>query len=342
MTEPVQTTAEAPAAPTPAEAPAPEPTLEELAAKLFKPEGDAPAASAEETPVEPPAEEAAPEEPKQDRVGARIAAAKRAEQKAAMERRELTQLREQQERRQAELDAREKRIKLIEEDPVRFFEEFKADPKTFLEKLSGEYKPENVATKKLTALEEELKQLREERDRSAAAAKEQAAKVQAESAWKEASSAFIAHVGEKADKYKHLVEELTESEATNLAYTVLTEVVGYDEGKRPVTRAEAYHREFGAYPDNDVIAEYLDAIAKQRVEARTKSAWRKRGESATPASEASPNGDPKPVPPVTGTKPRTLTSREASQRTAAPKPMTQEEIDAECIRIIEQGFRKTG
>ena len=336
MTEPVQSP-ETPA-PAPVEAPAaPEPTLEELAATIFKPEGDPEPEPVVEAEPEAPA---APEDPKVDRVAARITAAKRAEQKAALERRELQTLREQQEKRQADLDAREKRIKLVEDDPVRFFEEFKSDPKAFLEKLSGEYKPENVVAKKADALEAKVAELEKRLAEKDEAVRAREHRAQTDQAWKAASAAFIVHVGEQAEKYPHLTEEFTEEQATEMAFSVLTEVVTTEDGK-PVTRAEAYNREFGTYPDNDVVAEFLDTIAKQRVDARTKSAWRKRGESATPASQA-PNGDPKPVPPVNGTRPRTLTSREASQRAAAPKPWTQEAADEESLRILEQALKKAG
>lgn len=286
-----------------------------------------------------PAEETKTEEPKPDRVASRIAAAKRAEQKAEQQRLELRAQREQQERRQAELDAREKRLRVIEEDPVKFFEEFKADPKTFLEKLAGEYKPENVATKKLTAVEEELKQLREEISKRDAATKHAQQRAQADSAWKAASAAFIAHVGEQAEKYQHLTEEFTEDQATELAFSVLTETVGHDPDGRPISRSEAYRREFGEYPDHDVVAEHLNTLAQQRVEARSKSAWRKRGDAAAPGSEPS-TGDLKPVPSVSGTSPRTLKARDGSTRASPPKVWTQEAADEESLRILSAALRK--
>lgn len=287
-----------------------------------------------------PAKETPAEEPKLDKVGQRLAAAKRAEQKAERERMELRQAREQHEKRQAELDAREKKLRLIEEDPVKFFEEFKADPKTFLDKLAGDYKPENVATKKLTAVEEELQRLKAEIAQRDEAARQSQSRAQANDAWKQASAAFIEHVGAQADRYPNLTNEMSEEQATELAYSVLTQVVGRDPDGTPVTRSEAYRREHGEYPDHDVVAEYLDSIAKQRVEARQKSAWRKQGESADLASKATPNGDSKVVPTVKGTSPRTLSSRDTNQRAAAPKPWSQEAADEESIRILEAALRK--
>lgn len=322
---------ETPPVAAPIAAPA-EPSLEELAAALFKPEESAQVHDAEVVEEIPPVEE-----PKPDRVGARIAAAKRAEQRAEQQRLQMQAENRRIADANAQLDAREKRIKLIEDDPVRFFEEFKSDPKTFLEKLAGEHKPENVASKKLSAVEQELKDLKDQlANRDAAAVQ-----AQNEGAWKVACDRFISHVGEQAEKYPHLTNEFTEDQATQLAHSVLTEVVGRDAGGRPVTRSQAYFRENGVYPDHDVIAEHLDGIAKARVEARTNSPWRKLGNGAAPASQAAPNGDLKtPATPVKVASPRTLTSREASQRVAAQKPWSQEAADEESLRILEAAFRK--
>ena len=334
MTEAVQTTEAAPAAPV-------GPTLEEAVVSVFGPQDEPVAAEpAKEEATAEPANDAPAEEPKADKVGARIAAAKRAEQKAERERIEIRQAREQQERRNAELDAREKRLRLIEDDPVKFFEEFKADPKTFLDKLAGEYKPENVVTKKLSAVEEELQRVKTELAQRDVATRQAQARAQADSAWKDASASFIAHVGEQADKYPSLTEAFTEDQATEKAFSVLTEVVGRDRDGSPITRTEAYRRQFGEYPDHDVVAEYLETLAKQELEARSKSAWRKRGESAEPASKAALNGDSRSVPMVKGTSPRTLSSRDTNQRASAPKPWSQEAADEESIRILEAAFRK--
>lgn len=353
MTEPAQNlpapVTEAPVAPA-------GPSFDDVIEQVFGPSepapandvtGGTPAPAANDTDPPKKADEATPA--KEDRVAARIVAAKRAEAKTAAERRDLITLRETQERRQAELDAREKRLRLVEEDPIRAFEELKIDPKTFLEKLSGEYKPENVVAKKADALEAKVAELEKRLADKDTAAQREAASIKADTAWKEAATSFISHVGEKADAYPHLTEEFTEDQATDLAFTVLTEVVGADERGKPLTRSEAYFREHGVYPDHEVIAEYLDGIAKARVEARTKSAWRKRGDSATQARQA-PIGNSQAVPPGRGTSPRTLTSREASQRTAPPArkggpvwtAADQDEADEAALRLIEEAMRRTG
>lgn len=287
-----------------------------------------------------PAPEERPAEPaKDERVAARIAAAKRAEQTAARERERIKSEAAALEAKQKEIEAREKRVKIIEEDPVRFFEEFKQDPKTFLDKLAGEYKPEAVVDKKVKALEAELAQLKADAQKRETDQQTAAQRAQADEAWRVASAQFVQHVETSAEKYPSLVEEFTEAEATDLAFKVLTEVVGRTDAGQPITRAQAYYAEFGAYPDDDVVAEHLDKLAKQRIEGRAKSGWRRSGEAAKPSSEL-PSGDPKPVPPVSGMSPRTLKARDASTRAAPPKVWTQEAADEESIRLISAAMRK--
>jgi len=324
-----------------ADAPPPAQTLEEAARQVFG-ETEAPAepAEAEAAPVEESKEEPPEEAKPLDRVSARIVAAKRAEAKVEKARLELRAEKDAIAKQKADLDAREKRVALIEEDPVRFFEEWKKDPKEFLEKLAGTYKPESVAVKKADAAEARIAELEQKLAAREAAQSEAEQRAQAEHAWKSASQSFIFHVETNAMKYPHLVEEFNEAEATDLAFRELSAVVAHDEQGRPVTRVQAYFAEHGTYPDDEVVADYLDKLAKQRIEARQQSVWRKRGESAPSASQAAPSGEPKAVPSVKGTSPRTLTSREASQKAAAPKPWSQEAADEESMRILEAALRK--
>lgn len=284
--------------------------------------------------------EAEVEDPKAARIGARVSAAVRAERKATAERNELRAERERHEQAKAGLDAREKRIRLIEEDPIKAFAELKLDPKTFLEKLSGEYKPEAIASKEVAALTAKVTELEQQAKSRETAENNAKARAQVDQAWSDASSAFITHVAAQPEKYPNLCEQFTEAEATELAYAKLTEVVGRTRDGKPLTRSEAYRAQHGDYPDDEVIAEFIDGIAKQRVESKAKSGWRKQGERpASQLSESSPNGDQKPVPPVKGTIPRTLTAREASTRAAAPKPWSQEAADEESIRLIQAGLK---
>lgn len=338
MNEATQTS-EAPPPAAPVEQATAEPSLDfaEAAKSVFGDGGEAPAAEpvAAEPAVEPVAE--APQE--NPRVAARIAAATRAEIRAAEARKELRAQEEAIAKARADLDEREKRYKLLEEDPVKAFDVLKLDPKTFLEKLAGEHKPENVQAKELAALKAELEAIKNERNTERETAKQRELRMQTEQVWTEASKGFVQHIEATADKYPNLVAEYTEAEAIGAAERALLEVVGQDDAGKPVTRADAYFQKFGEYPDNDVIAEFLDAQAKQRAEARQNSGWRKQ--VSAPGSQPLLNGDSNPkAPPVNkGSSPRTLTSRAASEKASPPKGWSQEAADAESIRILQSAFK---
>jgi hypothetical protein len=310
-------------------------SLEEAALEVFgAPPDDAPKA-------EPVEEAAAVEEVKPEPVSPKIIAAKRAEAKAAKERAELRAQREEQVRKDEELTQRELQAKLIEEDPARYFEIKKlgaAGIRAHLEKLAGTNAPEAIADKKLTAHEERIAQLEAEL-KSKREQEQQALDARGRHV---AATEFVRHVGEAADKYPALTKEFTENEAVGLAFSELRRVIAHDKSGKPITRVEAYFAEHGEYPNHDVIAEFLEQIAQKRIEARSKSAWGKRGDALDSASQAA--GQQKQVPPVKGTSPRTLTSRDASQRPTPPRTgeMTQEELDAECIRMLEATKRRTG
>lgn len=336
-----------PAAAIEAEAGAPALSFEEAAKEVFgEPAPVADAAPAKDEPaeekVEPAVEAPAPEvDPK---IAARIAVAKRAELRAAQERGELKAQKDALERERAELNAKLERYRLLEQDPVKAFDELKIDPKTFLEKLAGEHKAENVQAKEIAALKAQLEALQKRDAEREESAKQRELRQQSEQVWEQASRSFVAHVEATADKYPHLVAEYTEGEAIAAAERALLETVGTDDDGKPVSRAEAYRMQFGDYPDNDVIAEFLDAQAKQRAEARQNSAWRKQS-PATNGSQPLSNGDQNPkAPPVNrGSSPRTLTPRAASEKaTSISKQWTQEAADAESLRILEEALRKMG
>lgn len=302
-----------------------QPTMEEVAAEVFGTPAD------DET-IEVAAEGEASEEAKKpdeakERVGARIAAAKGAELKAARSREALRTERAQIEAHARQLAAREAKIRLIEEDPVRFFEETKADPKAFLQKLAGVHDPAKIVEKKIDAVAAELEQERNERIRLQYEAHRRELDTTTRAALAQANQAFVSHVTEHAERFPHLVDEFTDAEACNAAYAVLAEIVGRDGAGRPVTRADAYRHQFGEYPDDDVVAEYLDQQAKARREARARSPWRtgqgNNGATSPPANRG----------------PHTLTSRSASQRGSGPKPWSQEDADEESLRILRAAFK---
>lgn len=273
--------------------------------------------------------ESAEPDPKVERVAKRITAAKRAEIAAARSREALRRERDEVEARARELASREARIRLIEEDPVRFFEETKTDPREFLSKLAGETDPTKLVEKKITAIEAELRRERAERQRIEHAVEQRARAVAAEGDWQHATKVFVEHVTTNAEKFPNLVEEFTDAEAVQEAFSALSEVVGHDRSGQPVTRAEAYKIQFGEYPDDDTIAEFLDERAKARLEAREKSVWRKRTGQETAKTPPDHRGSP-----------RTLTSRTGSQKGSGPRAWSQEAADEESLRLLRGAIRE--
>lgn len=310
---------------------APEPSIEEIAARVF---GNS---VSEGEPVESPAPEVAPEPakaPEAERVSARIIAAKRADMRAAQARAEIAAQRAELEKRRAEVEEQAKVVDALREaklSPSKALEILGMSPKEFLETLANEHEPEVVAkramssalteTEKLRVELAELKRAMAERERE-----QQNATVEAGAA--QAKEAFLEHVSSKAEAYPHTVEEFTPEEIVSLGWKLASE------------HARPYFERFGVYPDDEVIAEELERQAKQRAEQRT--AWRSRiGGNANQPSKGT-TGQQRATQSGTGPSPRTLTSRLASEKaTAAPK-WSQEQADEESLRILNAALKHTG
>lgn len=279
------------------------------------------------------------EEPKADekaedpRVSARINAAKRAELRAAQERAELQRVREDIERQKAELAQFAKlaeQIKAAKGSPSRLLELAEQDPKSFLESLATEHEPQAIAQRvrsevqtEVEALRQQVAELKAAREAETAAQKRQ----QVEAQIQQAQQSFIEHIAERAETYPNLVEEFTPDEIAREALAV-AEKHGQD-----------YYARFGVYPDDEVIAEFLEDRAKARAESR--AAWRSRiGKSAPAPSKGDSSGDARSRPTVKADSPRTLTSRAASTKATPPRDWSQEEADAEALRILDAAFSK--
>lgn len=317
--------------------------------------GDAPSESAKpDAPAATPEPAKAEEPPKTEPetpASARIAAAKRAQAKADSQRRAAEAQARELQARASQLEAqakaqqeREDRLRLMEEDPAAYFAaKSPADVRAHLERLAAGAKPEDITAKKQAQLEEEVKRLRAEteaREEAARAAQMEAERARARS---EGGAAFTAHVSEHIDKYQFLIQEYpTPDEAVNAGLAALEEVIGTDRQGRRVTRVAAFIADQGRPPNNDEIAEYLDQLAKARIESRKQNAWRPRGEKA-PESASAANGTAVTKAPTVnpGTHPRTLSARDTGQRSAAaPNVWTQEAADEQSLRILEQMYRK--
>lgn len=322
------------------------PDMQALVSKVF---GDTvePAAAPVPAPQEPekPVEEAPKLTPDAERVAARIAAAKRAEQRAAEERKAIADAQAQVEKTKAELADLVKlaeQVKAAKASPSKALELMGLSPKEFLETLATENEPGSIAAREVAReaaereklageLAELKKQLAEEKQRVESAKVEQRRRATEE--------AFIAKVESDAAKYPHLLEEYTPEETVAEGYRILNETVGHDERGRPITRLQAFVAEHGSEPSDDDVAEFLEHQAKQRAQIRRDRLARigKAAPAAVPGNGKS--GDQSEAQPDRGQSPRTLTSRAASEKASAQRPWSQEAADEESIRILSQALK---
>jgi hypothetical protein len=294
--------------------------------------------------VEPKVEEPVKDE-RAERVAGRIALAKRAELRAANERKELTTARAAQEKQAAELAERAKQLDALEAaklSPSKLLELYGKSPKDFLEALANEHEPDAVAKRAMAGTVTEVQKLQaridamEQAERSRVAATRQA---EIDRETQTAGASFVDFVAENHAKYPALVETMTPTEFVNAGFAILQEVVGKDDKGRPIRRVDAYMAEHnGEPPTHEEIAEYLEWKAKPRFE--EKSVFRTRvGQKAATPGEGTPNGQASATQTESGSGPRTLTSRDASIKASAPKPWSQEAADEESLRILRAAMR---
>lgn len=287
------------------------------------------ASTADSVPEAPkPAEES--EDP---RVAKRIAAALKAERRAEQRREEqaakeakLVERERELDARLKELEARAETFRLLETDPVQAFDKLKLDPKTFLERLAGEHDPSKVIERQIAserearlALEKRLEEERAARQQSEREAMRAQQEAHVRVAVQTASAAFIGMLEQNAEKYPYLADEYTPEEITDRALAVASQ------------HGEAYKREFGEYPDDEVIADYLEAEARKRAEAR--SAWRSRLMKTPEPGKGTAS--------ASALKPRTLTNGAASTKATAPKPWSEKDARDEAMKIIRQMHAST-
>ena len=322
------------------EAPAAEPTIEEIAAKLF-PE-DTPAA-----PEAPKVAEVVADVPKTEpgaaKVSPRLEVARRAELRAAEARAEIAKARAEVDAARAEVAEKAKAVDAFmaaKLSPSKALELLGMGPKEFLETLATEHEPAAVAARAVAGNTSEVAKLQARIDalESAAKAKEEAAKArEADSYYDQATNEFVEFVGKSHEKYPALVAEFSDAEIALAGRNLLNEVVGKDDNDKPVTRLQAYMDDNdGVPPSDEEVAELLEKRAAKRAENR--GAWHQRiGLGARPSKGIS-SGDQQVTQPEKGPSPRTLTSRAAGERATVAAPPTDEEIDAECIRMLQRGM----
>ncbi|AKU97007.1 hypothetical protein AKJ09_03671 [Labilithrix luteola] len=290
-----------------------------------------PPSGATDSPAATPAAE--PKDPAKERVAARILAARRADMRAAEQRKAIAEERAALEKQKVELKdiaALAEQAKGAKLSPSKLIELAGLDPKSFLESLATEHEPASVAARVAAAtksetdlLREELAAMKREREQERA----QSTRAQLDAQVVQAQQGFIQHIAASAEKYPHLIEEYTPAEIAAEGLRVAEE------------HAEAYKKKFGTYPDEDVIAEYLEDQAKAR--AADRAAWHGQiGKAAPKPRQGGLTGEHQMAPSESqGRGPRTLTSDVTSTRVAPPKPWSQEFADEESIRILKAATR---
>lgn len=291
-----------------------------------KTEPKEPANTNDKTPDEPANDVAA--KPKDERTAARIAAAMRAESRAAKQREEIASQRADIERQHAELKAATEAaeaFKAAKTSPSKALELLGVSPKQFLESLATENDPSSVAKRETSramteveTLRSEVEALRKERE----AERQQRAAREHEAATLATQEAFVNFVAESYERYPHLCEELTPEE------------IGAEALRVAMRYASTYKAETGEDFTDDVLADYLESQAKERAERR--AAFRAR---FRPAQAGDHGQKQETAQPDKSQNPRTLTSRIAAAKASPPRDMTPEEADRQSRAIFEAALR---
>lgn len=309
-------------------APTPEPSLDEVVAKVF----GAPEATAAE-PDKPAAPVvAAPKDPATERVAARIAVAQRAELRAAKARQEHASAQAEIAAQRAEIAEQLKIVEALKgakASPSKALELLGLSPKEFLESLATEHEPAAVAARAVQGTQGEVEQLKARLEAFEKAEKDRVEQVRAQrldADYNDATKAFLAHVDAGADKYPHLHAEHTPQELASMARHTAEQ------------HGRAFYEKYGEYPSDDILAEYLEEQAKARAEVLAERRAR-IGKSAPVPSQGKLSGVQQVAQPDPGPSPRTLTSRAASEKASSPSVWSQEWADQESLRILSASLK---
>lgn len=320
-------------------APAPEVPLEQVVEAVFGKDSPEPAAGKGEPKGPVPA--AAPGDAPTERVTAKIAAGLRAERRAADARRERASFEASKAQSTRELEQRHAAIaadlKLVEQlkaakqSPSEALRLLGLDGKTFLTTLANENEPHAIAARAVSAEQTEREKLAAEvASLKKALTDREAAEVNTRITQDGvvAQRGFLEHVATQAADYPHTIEEFTPREIVERGWKLAEKY------------AAPYFEKFGQYPTDDVIAEQLEKEAAARAQERADDAWRERvGKTAPKPKLGNPSGDFRASQPERGPGPRTLSSRQTSERGSAPRPWTQEAADEESMRILNGAIK---
>jgi hypothetical protein len=306
------------------------PTIEEIAAQVFG--ADAPSETAAATTEAEPAKVDPPRDLAAEKVSARLSVAMRAEERAARVRAEISAERASLEKQREEIAAMARLSEQMREaqaSPSKALEMLGMTPKAFLEALATEHEPEAVAARAVKGTTDEVAKLQARLDAFEKAEKEReqsSVRQRVDAEYNEATAGFLAMVDAKPEAYPHLIAEYTPAELARAAQVAADQ------------HAVAYKNKFGEYPDDSVIADYLEDQAKARAEALAERRARV-GHKAHEPSKGATSGDLQVAQPATGPSPRTLTSRTASEKATASKPWSQEWADEESLRILNAALK---
>lgn len=263
-----------------------------------------------EKPAEPIVEPVPVVDPAAERVAARIAAAKRSEINAAKTRAAMNAER-------VALDAEKAKFAEIKANPLKALNEIGLDPDEFLKRVISDGKPSPESEV------QEIKRVLAEQAAENARLKQERDSYFQNQAIQKTQEAFLSMVESRPTDFEYILSEFTPEEAKTYGFQIAR------------TQNEEYKEEHGIDIPDEVIAIRLNEHAKARHDAR--DSWRSRV-IPKPASETGPvqGSGPQASKP---NAPRTLSNGAASQKPSAPKAWTQEDADAESIRILDAAMR---
>ena len=292
-----------------------EPDAEEVPAAT---ETEAVAAEAEAKPVE------APKKPADEKTAERIARAHRAEERVKKQleashaaRAKLAAEREQiQREREAIAQERAVYAKLKSGDPLEILDAVGIDKLDFVKRVAQAPEVVDPMAAKIAQLEARAEAAEQRRIQA-----EQAhAQREYQQGIAEAKHNFVQKLQANTEQFPNIVKAFSPAEAAHRGLQLAVEY------------GAAFHEKFGRKIDDAAVAEYLDYEAEQILASRT---WG-NGSPVSQTQQLSQSTRTATSEPAEVT--HTLTNSGASTASVATRERTQEEIDAECVRLLAASY----
>lgn len=277
-------------------------------------------AAAEATEGDKPAEKPA-EKPVDAKTAEKIARAHRAEERVTKQleatkaqRHALAQEREQIALERQQMQAlREQYEKLKTGDPIEVMDAIGVDKMDWVKRVAATPEVVDPMGAKLAQLEARAEAAEQRR-------------IQAERAYaereyhqgiEEAKQGFVQRLQASAEQFPNIVKAFSPAEAAHRGLQLAAEY------------GAAFHQKFGRKIDDAAVAEYLDYEAEQILASRTWGNGSSASQNQQQATQSNRAATSEPADVA-----HTLTNSGASTALVAKRERTQEEIDAECIRIL--------